>query len=150
MAWQGRRLCDPRLGRRVGCVGFRLLLECGRAAALRNRAAARRPRVSRSLRSLLIAAGPGEWRAAWVEVVADDPAIVRELRDAFPAAAVAHRRAEDWPIDLDALFEMALSPSLVLSGGGIIHIAEARAAMLIDVDTGTPEAGSAERAALTV
>ena len=84
------------------------------------------------------------------EVVADDPAIVRELRDAFPAAAVAHRTPQDWPIDLDALFEMALSPSLALPGGGTIHIAETRAAVLIDVDTGTPESGSAERAALAV
>jgi ribonuclease G len=84
------------------------------------------------------------------EVVADDPAIVRELRDAFPAAAVVHRTPQDWPVDLDALFGSALSPSLALAGGGTIHIAETRAAVLIDVDTGTPEAGSAERAALAV
>ncbi len=84
------------------------------------------------------------------EVVADDPAIIRELSGAFPAAAVAHQDREDWPVDLDALFEAALSPSLALSGGGTIHIAETRAGVLIDVDTGTPEVGSAERAALSV
>ena len=88
--------------------------------------------------------------AAPDEVVADDPAIVRELRDAFPAATVTHRGEEDWPIDLGGLFEAALSPSLALSGGGSMHIAETRAGVLIDVDTGTPDAGSAERAALAV
>jgi Ribonuclease G/E len=84
------------------------------------------------------------------EVIADDVAIVRELRHVFLKAAVAHRRQEDWPLDLDALFEAALSPSLSLPGGGSIHLAETRAAVLIDVDTGTPETGSAERAALAI
>jgi len=84
------------------------------------------------------------------EVIADDAAVVPGLRHAFPKAAVAHRRPEDWPLDLDALFEAALSPSLSLPGGGSIHIAETRAAVLIDVDTGTPETGSAERAALAI
>jgi len=82
------------------------------------------------------------------EVLPDDPAIIPELRDAFPTAAVAHRRQEDWALNLDALFEAALAPSLALPGGGSIHIAEIRAATLIDVDTGTPEVGSAERTAL--
>jgi ribonuclease G len=84
------------------------------------------------------------------EVVADDGAVVRELRQAFPKAAVAQRKPEHWPLDLDALFEAALSPSLSLPGGGSIHIAETRAAVLIDVDTGTPETGTAERAALAI
>ena len=35
-----------------------------------------------------------------------------------------------------------------MPGGGSIHIAETAAAVLIDVDTGTPEEGSAERGAL--
>jgi ribonuclease G len=83
-------------------------------------------------------------------LVADDPAIIRELRDAFPAGEVAQRSAKDWPFDLDALFEAALTPTLALPGGGAIHIAETRAAVLIDVDAGTPEAGSADRAALAV
>lgn len=82
------------------------------------------------------------------EVAADDPAIVRELRDAFPTAAITHRRQEDCILDLNGVFEAALAPSLALPGGGRIHIAETRAATLIDVDTGTPEAGSAERTAL--
>jgi ribonuclease G len=84
------------------------------------------------------------------EIVADEAAIVRELRQAFAGVEVAQRRAEEWPLDLDALFETALLPSLALTDGGSLHIAETRAAVLIDVDTGTPEAGSLERAALAV
>ena len=71
-------------------------------------------------------------------------------KNALPAAVIAHRRQEDWTLDLDALFEAALAPSLALPGGGSIHIAETRAATLVDVDTGTPEVGSAERTALAV
>ena len=41
-----------------------------------------------------------------------------------------------------------LAPSLALPSGGSLHIAETPAAVLIDVDTGTPEGGSAERGAL--
>src|SRR5437764_10699218 len=68
MAGEGRRLCDPRPGRRVDPVCVGLLFECRRAADLRDRATARRPRIPLVLRrELLISAGPGEWRAAWVE-----------------------------------------------------------------------------------
>ncbi len=77
-------------------------------------------------------------------IVADDPAIVPELRAAFPDAEIDR----DTPPDLDAEFAAALAPSLGLPGGGAIHIAETRAATMIDVDTGTPETGSAARAAL--
>jgi ribonuclease G len=77
-------------------------------------------------------------------IVADDPAIVPELRAAFPQAEIAR----DTPQDLDAAFTAALAPSLDLPGGGAVHIAETRAAAMIDVDTGTPETGSAARAAL--
>jgi ribonuclease G len=83
-------------------------------------------------------------------ILADDPATLRELRDAFPAAEIAHCRAAEWPVDLDALFDAALASTLALPGGGSLHIEESRAAVLIDVDSGTPEAGSAERAALAV
>jgi ribonuclease G len=84
------------------------------------------------------------------QIVADEAAIVRELRQAFAGVEVAQRRAEEWPLDLDGLFETALSSNLALSGGGSMHIAETHAAVLVDVDTGTPEAGSFERAALAV
>jgi len=81
-------------------------------------------------------------------VVTDDPGVVPELRAAFPAAAPAAEPAGDWPLDLDALFADALAPHLALPGGGTVHIDEAPAAVLIDVDSGTPEAGSAARVAL--
>lgn len=83
-------------------------------------------------------------------ILADDPAVLRELRDAFPAAEIACGGTEDWPIDLDALFEAALSPALAVPGGGSLHIEESHAAVLINVDTGIPDAGSAARAALAV
>jgi len=83
-------------------------------------------------------------------ILADDAAVLRELRDGFPAAQIDHRSVEEWPVDLDALFDAALASTLAVPGGGSLHIEEARAAVLIDVDSGTPEAGSAERAALAV
>jgi len=83
-------------------------------------------------------------------ILADDSAVLRELRGAFPAAEIAQRGVEEWPIDLDAVFDTALASTLAVPGGGSLHIEEARAAVLIDVDSGTPEAGSAERAALAV
>jgi len=84
------------------------------------------------------------------QVLADDPGVVRELRGAFPAAEIFHRGIEEWPVGLDAVFDAALASTLALSGGGSLHIEESQAAVLIDVDSGTPEAGSAKRAALAV
>jgi ribonuclease G len=81
-------------------------------------------------------------------VVTDDGAILAELRGAFPDAEIVHRAADAWPVDLDALFDTALSPSLALAQGGVVHIEETRAATMIDVDTGTPASGSSARAAL--
>jgi Ribonuclease G/E len=81
------------------------------------------------------------------QVLTDDAAIVPELRAALPKTEIAHRPAADWPIDLDAEFAAALVPSLTLPGGGSLHIAETSTAVLIDVDTGTPDAASAERGA---
>jgi Ribonuclease G/E len=83
-------------------------------------------------------------------ILFDDPGVLRELRAAFPAAEITYRSHEAWPADLDGLFDAALAPTLALSGGGLVHIEESRAAVLIDVDSGTPEAGSAARAALRV
>jgi ribonuclease G len=84
------------------------------------------------------------------QILADDPGVLRELREAFPAAEIAHRGIVEWPIDLDALFDDALASTLAVPGGGSLHIEESRAAVLIDVDSGTPEAGTAARAALAV
>ena len=83
-------------------------------------------------------------------ILVDDRAMLRELRDAYPAAGIAHRPRAEWSIDLDAVFDAALAQTLALPGGGSLHIEESRAAVLIDVDSGTPQAGSAERAALAV
>jgi Ribonuclease G/E len=83
-----------------------------------------------------------------VRILTDDAAIVPELRAAFSTAAITHHAADDWPVDLDAEFAAALAPSLALPGGGSLHIAETSAAVLIDIDTGTPDADSAERGAL--
>jgi len=86
--------------------------------------------------------------AAPQRIAADDTTILAELRAAFPDAEIAQRPAADMPVDLDALFDAALSPSLALGHGGSVHIEETRTATLIDVDTGTPATGSAARAAL--
>ncbi len=83
-------------------------------------------------------------------IVADDAAILAELRGAFPGVEIAQQPASDWPLDLDGVFEAALAPSVAIRGGGSLHIAETRTATMIDVDTGTPESGTAERAALAV
>ena len=69
------------------------------------------------------------------------------MRQAFPAAEITQSPIGDWPLDLDALFDSALAATVPLPGGGAIHFDEARAAVLIDVDTGSPETGSAERSA---
>lgn len=81
-------------------------------------------------------------------IVFDDAGIGAELRAAFPAAPAERSDTADWPLDLDGVFEAALQASLALPGGGSLHIDEARAATLVDVDTGSPERGSAERVAL--
>jgi len=83
-------------------------------------------------------------------ILADDPGVLRELREAFPAAEIAHCGIAEWPIDLDALVDHALASTVAVAGGGTIHIEESRAAVLIDVDSGTPEGGSAARAQLAV
>jgi Rne/Rng family ribonuclease len=81
-------------------------------------------------------------------VVVDDPAAVLELRKAFAGAAVEHRAEALCSIDLDALFDQALSPTIAVAGGGAVHIETARAAVLIDVDSGSPEGGSPEQIGL--
>lgn len=82
------------------------------------------------------------------QIAADDASVLAELRQAFPDAEIAVGRAGGRPIDLDAVFETALSPSLVCGESGSLHIDETRAATMIDVDTGTPATGSSARTAL--
>ena len=83
-------------------------------------------------------------------ILVDDPAAIPETRAAFADAAVSYLPAADWPVDLDALVDEALSPSVALAGGGRVHVEPTRAAVLVDVDSGTPETGSPERTALAV
>src|SRR5437764_3384910 len=68
MARQSRRLRDPGPRRRAHSMDFRLLFECRRPAAVRDRTAVGRARLPHHVAGeLLITAGPGEWRAAWLE-----------------------------------------------------------------------------------
>lgn len=82
------------------------------------------------------------------KILVDEPAAIPELRTAFPNTAVEHMPETEWPLDLDALYDEALSATVALPGGGSVHFEPARAAVLVDVDSGTPETGSAERTAL--
>jgi ribonuclease G len=82
------------------------------------------------------------------ELLVDDPAAILELRGAFPNSAVMHLPETEWLIDLDAVFDEALSATLPLPGSGSVHFEATRAGMMIDVDTGTPETGSPEGAGL--
>src|SRR6516225_3967395 len=68
MARQGGRLRDPGPGGCSDPLGERVVLECGRTAAVRDGSTAHRPRLPIALLgALLIAGGPGEWRAALLE-----------------------------------------------------------------------------------
>lgn len=83
-------------------------------------------------------------------ILVDDPAAIPEIRATFPDATVEHLPESQWPTDLDALFDDAMSPTIALAGGGSVHIEATRAAISIDVDSGTPETGSPDRTALAV
>ncbi len=86
--------------------------------------------------------------AAPDEILVDDPAAIPDIRAASPHSAVAYLPETEWPIDLDAVFDEALSATLALPGGGSVHFEPSRAGMLVDVDTGTPDTGSPERTGL--
>jgi len=88
--------------------------------------------------------------AAPERILADDLGAVPELRAAFPAADVIPCAAADRPLDIDAAFALALAPVVALPGGGNLHIEEGAAAVLVDVDTGAPDAATLRRAALAV
>jgi Rne/Rng family ribonuclease len=115
---------------------------------IRDRAAQRDPPARLDPRATFAAALAGAMPVMPDAVVVDDPAAVPELRMAFAGAAVEHRPEALLSLDLDALFEDALSPTIALAGGGAVHIEAARAAVLIDVDSGSPERGSPEQIGL--
>ena len=83
-------------------------------------------------------------------ILVDEPGSIPEIRAAFPGPTVAHLPESEWPFDLDALFEEALSETITLPSCGSIHFEPSRAAVLIDIDSGTPEGGSPERTAIAV
>ena len=83
-------------------------------------------------------------------IVVDDPAIVPELCTVFPDSAVQRKPEAEWPVELDGLFDWALADTIALAGGGSVHIEATHAAVLIDVDSGSPETGSPERTGLAV
>jgi ribonuclease G len=83
-------------------------------------------------------------------IFVDEPGAIPEIRAAFPDAEVIHEPESQWPVDLDTLFDEMLSPTITLTGGGSVHIEMAKAATLIDVDSGTPESGSPEQTALAI
>jgi ribonuclease G len=82
------------------------------------------------------------------QIYVDNPGIIPQLRAAFPAASAEHRSEAEWPIELDAVFDQALLETVALPGSGAVHFEMARTAVLIDVDTGTPETGAPERVGL--
>jgi Rne/Rng family ribonuclease len=83
-------------------------------------------------------------------IVVDDPAIIPQLRAVFPEAVSQHLPEAEWPIELDALFDQTLSQTVALVGGGSVHIEATRAAVVIDVDSGSAETASPERTGLAV
>ena len=83
-------------------------------------------------------------------ILVDDPAIVPEVRAAFPNSEIQHKWEAEWPIELDAMFDLALADTVALPGGGSVHIEVTQTAVLIDVDTGSAETGSPERTGLAV
>jgi Ribonuclease G/E len=83
-------------------------------------------------------------------IFTDDPASIPELRKAFPGVVAQHWSEPEGPIELDATFDQALSRTFALDGGGWVNIEATRAGVMIDVDSGTPETGSPERAGLAV
>lgn len=97
-----------------------------------------------SFAAALAASLPGPPNRIYV----DDPGAIPDLRAAFSGAAVEPLPEADWPIDLDAVFEEALSETIAGPGGGSVHFESTRAGVLIDVDTGSPETGSPERTGL--
>src|SRR4029077_19663647 len=84
------------------------------------------------------------------QILVDDPAIVPELRGAFPDTVMHHRPEAGWPVELDAVFDQGLAETVRLPGGGSVHFEAARTAVLIDVDSGSPETGSPETTGLAV
>jgi Rne/Rng family ribonuclease len=84
-------------------------------------------------------------------ILVDDPAIVPELRTVFRDATIRHEPEIERPVELDAVFDRALAVTIALADGGSVHVEATRTATMIDVDSGSREAGSSpERTGLAV
>ncbi len=149
----GETLFETLLGLRVlqSAPAEALIAE---AAALRRRwdeiaarAAGLDPPARLYPAATVAAALAGVFRAI-DRVLVDDPGAIPEIRAAFAHATVAHMPQTQSPFDLDTLFDGALSPTVALPAGASLHIEPARAAVLVDVDSGTPETGAPARTAL--
>jgi Ribonuclease G/E len=151
---RGRRLDE---GERV-IVQIRRETQGGKAAQLTTAVtssdiadrAARREPPARLYPATTFAAAMAGIFSAIEQILVDEPAAVPEIRAAFPDATVVHRAESEWPFELDALFEEALSAKLALRGGGSLHFEPTHAAVMIDVDTGSPETGSPDQTALAI
>src|SRR5262249_39708761 len=66
------------------------------------------------------------------DILVDDPGAVPEIRGAFPAVAIHNQPENQWPIDLDEVFDQALSETVALPGGGFLHIETTHAGVLMD------------------
>ncbi len=84
------------------------------------------------------------------QIGTDEPASIPQIRAAFPGSVVEHMPENEWPFELEAVFQTALSPMLTLPGSGSVHFEPTHAAMMIDVDSGSPAGGSPDRTALAV
>jgi ribonuclease G len=147
---------QPGMGLRIiEPAPFEALLAEGQNLAQRwcdifERAAQREPPARLDPPLSLAGALASVMRAPPDSILTDDPAVIPELRRMFSAISVQHGPEAEWPIDLDEIFDQALSGTVALTGGGAIHIEGTRAAVLIDVDSGTPDAGSPEGNRLAV
>jgi ribonuclease G len=81
-------------------------------------------------------------------VFADDVAAIPDLRAALPAADCRVLDPDAWPLDIDGAIDAALASKVELEGGAALRIDETEAAVLIDVDSGTPDRGPAARTTL--
>jgi ribonuclease G len=81
-------------------------------------------------------------------VLTDERGALPELRTVFLDAE--YLTEAEWPVDLDAEFDLALAPDVALPGGGIVHFEPTRAGIMVDVDTAGANATAPEQGALSV
>jgi Rne/Rng family ribonuclease len=115
-----------------------------------DRAARLDPPVRLDPMATFAAALAGALPGTLSQILVDCPGALPDIRAAFPGAPAEHRSGVEWPIDFDAVFDQALHQTVALRGGAAVHIEATPAAVLIDVDTGTPETGSPELTGLAV